>query len=1175
MEGLLFHCSFNEDVRADYALGEAVPTFAEKYKIMPDGGLKCEEGVKLAWWAPGNIYAARGTLSFFWRSQFPVGPTEFPIFRVAFADHSSWDCVFLRIDYNGHGFDAFITDINLSRARVSIVCDIAQPDEYMHLALAWDEIYGIKFYINGELVGQEKRPAVYFAGLDQFGPHQRVIGNWNVISDYNFIRGGDFKELVIYDRMLYDENIKELAGCNFPKNIPSINIMTDEHRHAWRQRHGFDQPLPAPLPPAASVRKVEIHEAYDLKRWWWKALDGIRETTWPGVYNRSRLKGRNDYFQLPDWDCYSLSGKELVLHMPDEEFNHIEISGSAFGSLFLEGEGELFCRPKEVERSVHSIVPLKGGKLCFVNDEIEEPIGDFSVFNVKPGLAPVGCCCEEFNLPNIANPNSPSVIELQNFIDGRYLPYERGGGLPFVHIILEYTADNTRGLDGIEIIIPPLNPPSDTISLAIQIKDPLWYYRNMAFFTFQIHRGQEQKIWFDLRDRILPDGKCMYLTIACADFDFNSSMLDGAKIRMIYKPAEQARNEHVIDRFTQMRDNYAHLVEEHPRLPQFNLYNRWLADITDLLKVDPNHVHGRYYYYQKMVLNKKYVDKPEDFVVEYKTDDVPGGIPAWAYKQVEFLRRYKYLVNWYIDNRQIENGEFGGGLSDDGDFTATWVGLIALGSDREKVLESLRRCTEAFYEQGLFTNGLPSIQTDELHTAEEGLISLGQVLTADFACPKYLERCMETARALFWITGINTAGHRHLKSTYYSGSKMATEEPFGRQHPLSCLALSPAWFLVRYNGNKKLKQLMIELADGIMAHWCPEKNHLHSYIRFEDDAEIPLHNNRFGGDRTLLVPAAILTGDDKYMQPLIAGATGENAANSPRGFRDPSVEFAPIDNPDATDKTKIAEQYEELNRLSGIMEYYNTIGHPWIDRVNINTLTLQQDRLGGVAHSRGSHTYPRNRITWLFDACDDEKLAILSPVACENKIKLVVCNLSTDEVTARIMGGEILPGIWQITQGIDESGSDTAESPTHGNVYFERSTTITLTFPPQKITIITMELKEKSAPYWERCDLGISQEDILRYDHGINVRIHSLGATDSPEAEIALKDKNGNILRIEKIRPMEAPHDLYPRTWDVIFNLSSIEDRLEGAYFEIDPYNKLNEITRANNIAKLHNNVIR
>ena len=51
---------------------------------------------------------------------------------------------------------------------------------------------------------------------------------------------------------------------------------------------------------------------------------------------------------------------------------------------------------------------------------------------------------------------------------------------------------------------------------------------------------------------------------------------------------------------------------------------------------------------------------------------------------------------------------------------------------------------------------------------------------------------METARSLWWLTGINCAGHRHVQSTYYNGSKMATERPWRMQQSLSMLALSTA-----------------------------------------------------------------------------------------------------------------------------------------------------------------------------------------------------------------------------------------------------------------------------------------------------------------------------------------------------------------------------------------------
>ena len=69
-----------------------------------------------------------------------------------------------------------------------------------------------QLYINGELVEKQSTTGkVFDAGLDQFGPHSRIISPYQVQSAFSFMRGGDLDELRIYDRMLTDDNIKELA----------------------------------------------------------------------------------------------------------------------------------------------------------------------------------------------------------------------------------------------------------------------------------------------------------------------------------------------------------------------------------------------------------------------------------------------------------------------------------------------------------------------------------------------------------------------------------------------------------------------------------------------------------------------------------------------------------------------------------------------------------------------------------------------------------------------------------------------------------------------------------------------------------------------------------------------------------------------------------------------------
>jgi len=289
--GLLFYLSGEHGLTADLAAGgDPRPNFAHDVRVIAGGakgqGLECGHSQLLSYWAPGNMYAQRGTLSFFWRSREPVGPTPFPIFRVGYGDHSSWDMVWLRIDYNGRGFDAFVTDASLARTRVSYPMPaFPAPDRWVHLALSWDENRGIRFYVDGKLVAKQDGVAVFDAALDQFGPHSRIISPYQVQSAYNFVRGGDLDELRVYDRMLTDDNLSTLAGGAGLSQVPPLTRTLDqpEWRDEWWVRNGWNRPgdvPPALEAPVVGIRKVEIHDAWDIKRWWWKGTTPPATSAW-------------------------------------------------------------------------------------------------------------------------------------------------------------------------------------------------------------------------------------------------------------------------------------------------------------------------------------------------------------------------------------------------------------------------------------------------------------------------------------------------------------------------------------------------------------------------------------------------------------------------------------------------------------------------------------------------------------------------------------------------------------------------------------------------------------------------------------------------------------------------------------------------------------------------------
>jgi len=1100
--------------------------------------------------------------------------------------------------------------------------------------------------VNGKLAASKETQAVYNTGLDQFGPHSRIISPHNVQSDYNFVRGGDIDELRIYDRMLTDENVAALAKTEAVTGLaalPARDLSDARWRDEWAIRYGWNRPTDLPPYYAGAtlcIRKVEVLEAYDLKRWWWKACDGIRETTWPGVYNRSRLPGRSDYFHLPDWDCYVESGKSVSFIMPDEPWNHLEISGAAWGSMsLLNGDDSndaparalLFERPKGQEKTVHVFATaITGQKIRFANVEQEQPIGELVAYNVTAGKEPAGSAKLAYRLGATAS-TAKSLDPLFTFINGRFEADERSTlvaqpakaatpatslaqktpALPLVHVLIPnessekaYQLDGIQdGLDGIAIDLPALNVKpvaSGLIPLNIQVKDPLWPMRNMLDFTFSVKPGEAKTLWLDLRDRILPPGKALYLTVASASAEFGPAALNGAEIRLVFKPRAVALAEHEIDRFTQARDSYAMLVEEHPRSPKFNLWNRFEADITDLMRVNPNHIPGREYF----------VDGVTGKMPVYSHPAAPEGVPLWAFRQVELLGRVKSFVNWWVDNRQVAYGDFGGGISDDVDLVNMWPGMAFMGCDPEKLKQSDHALLEAAFKNGMFTNGLPTIQTDELHSYEEGINCLGQNLILDFGNPQQLERAMATARGVESITGINAAGHRHIRTSYYSGSRMAEEEPWGRSKYYSYLVLQPGMLLVDYNGSPAVKKVVTELADSLLAHRFKDANGKYgvpSAIQFATDKDDEA--TRGSLPWPMFWGAYSWTGDSKYLTPFrdgglrsfmeinantldllglrkefgpsimsfdLAGSERRErrgGAHEGRGSpRSTAAAATPLNHfkwQVSGDKKYLEQLYTAQIEECQVVEYIGTEGHLWIDRVGMPFTELQRARLGGIALVRGG-TYSGHAVSWSFHApANEQSLAILIPDATKTSFKVIAYNLEHLPVRATLTGWHIDPGVWEITEGIDSNGDDVANEALQARtVAFERSKSLDFTFPARTTTVLTFKLKTPGKPYWQRSDLGLSREDVVADGQTLHVKIHSLGSVDAPATTVAFRDAAGRIVATAPVTPLAAPVDLLPKTLDVKLTLPEGVS-ITGGSVEIDPDHLIEEITQLNNRVSL------
>ena len=75
--------------------------------------------------------------------------------------------------------------------------------------------------------------------------------------------------------------------------------------------------------------------------------------------------------------------------------------------------------------------------------------------------------------------------------------------------------------------------------------------------------------------------------------------------------------------------------------------------------------------------------------------------PEWAFWQRQAFNECKRILNWIIDNRGVETGEFGGVWGDDTDMTEYWTHDALAGEDDGEIADALRKFWSGLYKHGL------------------------------------------------------------------------------------------------------------------------------------------------------------------------------------------------------------------------------------------------------------------------------------------------------------------------------------------------------------------------------------------------------------------------------------------------------------------------------------------
>lgn len=150
------------------------------------------------------------------------------------------------------------------------------------------------------------------------------------------------------------------------------------------------------------------------------------------------------------------------------------------------------------------------------------------------------------------------------------------------------------------------------------------------------------------------------------------------------------------------------------------------------------------------------------------------GAPAWANLQREGLEKLADVIHWWIAERQLPDGQFGGGWGDDVEMWRWWTPIL-IAFDDPVVGAAQERLSSGIFNQPHLRAGFTSRVTDVEHSNEDTTDTILPMMHLRPDDPVWKERALRLAELMRgpW-TGRNQRGFLQFKSIYFSVDKVDT-----------------------------------------------------------------------------------------------------------------------------------------------------------------------------------------------------------------------------------------------------------------------------------------------------------------------------------------------------------------------------------------------------------------
>ncbi|MBV71054.1 MAG: hypothetical protein CMH52_06845 [Myxococcales bacterium] len=352
-----------------------------------------------------------------------------------------------------------------------------------------------------------------------------------------------------------------------------------------------------------------------------------------------------------------------------------------------------------------------------------------------------------------------------------------------------------------------------------------------------------------------------------------------------------------------------------------------------------------------------YLDQPIPWTSELSPDPTA---PNWANQQRLALNKLSQVIHFWIDQRQTNDGQFGGGWGDDVELWRWWAPIL-IGFEDSKVSEAHARLTEGIFSLPRMELGYSDILTDVEHSSEETADTIIPALLREPGSPLHRGRAAVIGDLMsrLWF-GENQLGYRQFKSTYLNSMTVDEGPEHGCDTPYHSRVVAPALRLWQLDPDHSVGQSIQDWLDNWVAvaarqesgkaagllpaaidypsgqvrqesgqWWRPGCHILPTLFRYPRAVSMLA---------TGLVQTHVMTGEPRYLDPLRFVADNRNLA-------DPDAEEGSLG--------------WALAEVSGQM----------LEAMSKYRLATEQALFDGVLRSRG-HVYVRSILTGNSDLLD-------------------------------------------------------------------------------------------------------------------------------------------------------------------------------------------------------------